>query len=270
MKAASDKRFASSRAVRDGSIGDRLLTNTIFGHTCLSTTSGFTIMEVMVAIMILAVSVVSIFGAQFTAVAATEFSKNITQAINLAECKMNEIELEILTEDGFKLGNVDESGECCEAMDDEHLDGEFECSWEIKVVELPDLSEALLGGADGGGGLLGDLSLGTSSLEENDPAEEGDFMGVVESFAPMLSDILSEGIRRVSVTVRWKQGAREPEYTLSQFVVHPTEGTMGLLTQAMADDGLSDSEGVGNAADTSMKRTISGTAGGGMFGGGLQ
>jgi hypothetical protein len=200
-------------------------------------------MEVMVAIMILAVSVVSIFGAQFTAVAATEFSKNITQAINLGECKMNEIELEILTEDGFKLGNVESSGDCCEAMDDERIDGEFECSWEIKVVELPDLSQALLGGADGGGGLLGGFDLGTSSLDQNEAAEDGDFMGVIESFAPMLSDILSEGIRRVTVTVKWKQGNREPEYTLSQFVVHPTEGTLGLLNEAMTAGDMLDSEG---------------------------
>ena len=106
-----------------------------------NTSRGFTIMEVMVAIMILAVSVVSIFGAQFAAVATTEYSKHITQAINLAECRMNEIELEVLTDDGFKLGNVESSGECCESMEDEKI-GDYECSWEIKVVEIPDLGFA--------------------------------------------------------------------------------------------------------------------------------
>jgi hypothetical protein len=105
------------------------------------------------------------------------------------------------------------------------------------------LSQALLGGADGGGGLLGGFDLGTSSLDQNEAAEDGDFMGVIESFAPMLSDILSEGIRRVTVTVKWKQGNREPEYTLSQFVVHPTEGTLGLLNEAMTAGDMLDSEG---------------------------
>jgi len=212
----------------------------------VSKSRGFTIMEVMVAIMILAVSVVSIFGAQFAAVATTQFSKNITQAINLAECRMNEIELEVLTEDGFKLGDVESSGDCCEAMDDENV-GDYECSWEIKVVELPDLSQVLLDGEDGGTGLLGGLDLGTSSLNETSKNEDMGFMGAVEAFAPMLSDILSEGVRRVTVTVRWKQGNREPEYTLSQFIVHPTEGSLGLLNAAMtADDALAGEEAAGD------------------------
>ena len=209
---------------------------------------GFTIMEVMVAIMILAVSVVSIFGAQFTAVASTEYSKHITQAINLAECRMSEIELEVLTDDGFKLGNVESSGDCCEAMDDEDI-GDYECSWEIKVVEVPDLTEMLMGGGeDAGEGLLGGMGmdLGTSSLNETSPTDDMGFLGALESFAPMLSDILSEGIRRVTVTVHWKQGEREPEYTLSQFIVHPTEGSLGLLNQAMtAEDALTGADGEG-------------------------
>ncbi len=211
------------------------------------TCGGFTIMEVMVAIMILSVAIVSIFGAQFTAVATTEFSKNITHAVNLAECKMNELELEILTEDGFKLGDVDSHGDCCEYMEDEKI-GDFECFWEIKVVELPDMNQALMGGADGGG-LMGGFNLGTSDLNQNDPTEDLGIFGAIESLAPMLSDILSEGIRRVTVTVKWKQGNREPEYTLSQFIVHPTEGTLGLLNAAMQErqmleEGQSETPGI--------------------------
>ena len=73
---------------------------------------GFTVMEVMVAIMILAVSVVAIFGAQFAAVATTDFSKYTTHAIQLARCRMSEIELEIQVENGFEEGDVISSGDC--------------------------------------------------------------------------------------------------------------------------------------------------------------
>lgn len=214
---------------------------------------GFTIMEVMVAIMILAVSVVSIFGAQFTAVATTEFSKNITHAVNLAECRMNEIELEVLTEDGFKLGDVESSGDCCEAMENERI-GDYECFWEIKAVDIPDLSQAFFSdGADAGTGLFGGgMDLGTSSLSESSKTDDQSFMGKLESFAPMLSGILSEGIRRVTVTVRWKQGKREPEYTLSQFIVHPTEGTLGLLNAAMiAEDAIGDTTDESSSEESS-------------------
>ncbi len=194
--------------------------------------SGFTIIEVMVAIMILAVSVVSIFGAQFAAVATTEFSRGVTHAINLAECKMNEIELQILTEDGFQLGDLEQSGECCEAMSDAELD-DFSCEWEIKAVELPSFTDMLMGG-DGGLGLMTDLDLGATPDDSTADDMGGDIMGVFESLAPMLSDMMSEGIRRVTVTVRWKQGKREPHFTLSQHVVHPTEGSLGLLNAAMS------------------------------------
>ncbi len=191
---------------------------------------GFTIMEVMVAMMILAVSVVSIFGAQFTAVASTEYSKHITQAMALAECRMSEISLEVLTEDGFQLGSVEESGDCCEAMKDEDI-GDYSCAWEIKPVELPDI-EALLtqGDADGGMGVFGDLGLGEAAEDE---AEGSDIFGLLSSFMPLLSDMLSEGIRRVTVTVEWHQGARTPKFVLSQHIVHPTEGSLGLMNQAL-------------------------------------
>lgn len=191
---------------------------------------GFTIIEVMVAMMILAVSVVSIFGAQFTAVATTEYSKHITQAMALAECRMSEISLKVLTEDGFQLGSVEESGDCCEAMEDEEI-GDYTCSWEIKPVELPDLESMLTeGDADGGLGLLGDLGLGEAAEDQGDDL---DIFGALSSFMPLLSDMLSEGIRRVTVTVEWKQGTRTPKFVLSQHIVHPTEGSLGLMNQAL-------------------------------------
>jgi hypothetical protein len=212
----------------------------------------------MVAIMILAVSVISIFGAQFAAVATTEFSRGITHAINLADCKMSEIELKILTEDGFQLGEVSEHGECCEMMDDADLDN-YECEWEIKPVELPSFTEMLAGGVDGGGlGLLGDLDLGASPDDSPEGEEGADILSSIEAFAPMLSDMLSEGIRRVTVTVKWKQGNREPEFTLSQFIVHPTEGSLGLLNAAMTAGEEEDAEGAedGNTGATGLPQGV--------------
>jgi hypothetical protein len=203
---------------------------------------GFTIMEVMVAIMILSVSVVSIFGAQFAAVATTEYSKHMTYALTLAECRMSEIELDVLTEDGFQLGTVTSSGDCCEAIEDEKI-GDYTCSWEIKPVELPDI-EALLsaGGADGGMGLLEDLDLGVDAEEE---AEGLDIFGTLSAFLPLLSDMLAEGIRRVTVTVKWQQGSREREFSLSQHIVHPTEGSLGLMNAALMGQ---DTEGTGDSS----------------------
>ncbi len=216
------------------------------------TSQGFTIMEVMMAVLILAVSVTSIFGAQFAAVATVEYSRYSTHAIQLARCRMSEIELEIQTENGFEESDVVSSGDCCEMLEGE-LDVDFSCNWEIKTIDLPDIT-TLMSGADGGMGMLGDLTggmggdMGTGSVQ--DSMDDFGMMGMISSFAPMLSEMLHQAIRRVTVTVEWEQGMRSKkrEFVLSQYLTHPTQGPLQLLTAAadandraeMAEDAVSD------------------------------
>jgi len=208
--------------------------------------AGFTIMEVMVSIMILAVSVVSIFGAQFAAVATTEFAKHSTQAIQLARCRMSEIELDIQVENGFEEADVEMEGDCCEMLEGESGLDDFTCSWEIKTIELPDLTTMMTGGGgpDGGGGFLGDFGL--------DDMDDGfGAMGMASAFAPMLSDMLRQAIRRVTVTVEWKQGSKKKEFVLSQYLTHPTQGPLEFMHNAasaaeMAEDGFAPDMNSGN------------------------
>lgn len=196
------------------------------------------------AIMILAVSVVSIFGAQFATVATTDYSKHMTQAMQIARCRMSEIELEIQMENGFEESDVETSGDCCEFLENESDIGEFSCSWEIKTVELPDITTLLSGAADGGagaGGMLGDMGMDLSgSPEDMGP------LSMVASFAPMLSDMLKQGIRRVTVTVEWEKGGRKREFKLAQYLTHPTQGPLQLMqnaaTAAEAYESMNDPE----------------------------
>ncbi len=189
--------------------------------------AGFTIMEVMVAVMILAVSVVAIFGAQFAAVATTDFSRYTTNAIQLARCRMSEIELEIVTENGFEEADVETSGDCCELLEGEEDLDAFSCRWQIEAVELPDLTSAMSGGADGGGGLLGDMG-----GMFGDSMDEMGMMGMAATFMPMMSEILRQAIRRVTVTVEWEQGSKKREFVLAQYLTHPTQGPLELMQSA--------------------------------------
>lgn len=199
---------------------------------------GFTIMEVMVAIMILAVSVVSIFGAQFAAVATTEFAKHSTQAIQLAKCRMSEIELEVQVENGFEEADVETTGDCCELLEGESELDEFTCSWEIKTIELPDLSTMMTGGGpDGGGGFLGDFGM-------DDTGDGFGAMGMASAFAPMLSDMLRQAIRRVTVTVEWNQGSKKKEFVLSQYLTHPTQGPLEMMHNAANAADMAEEEGL--------------------------
>ena len=227
--------------------------------------NGFTIMEVMVSIMILSISVVSIFGAQFAAVATTEFSSNLTHALNLAKCRISEVELEVLNENGFQIADVEESGDCCEAIKDEVPDN-FHCEWEVKRIEFPDIESLLSGaGADGGLDLLGDLDLGGTgglSADDNDPGGGMDLLGGLSSFMPLITDMLGEGIRRVTVTVKWEQGKREKEFVLSQFIVHPSQGSQDLFNAALLL-GAGGVDGDQDALDPSAGGSGSGSRSGG-------
>jgi prepilin-type N-terminal cleavage/methylation domain-containing protein len=201
--------------------------------------AGFTLIEVMVSIMILAISVVSIYGAQFATVATVTYASYATKGIQLARCRMSEIELEIQVDNGFETTDVTSSGDCCEMMEGEADD--FTCRWEIKSIELPDLSTLLSSGADGGTG-MGDLSmledLGMSGdMSGAGGAGDTGMLGMVQSFLPFLTEMLQEAIRRVTVTVEWEQGTRKREFMLSQFLVHPTQGPLQLMNAAadMAD-----------------------------------
>jgi prepilin-type N-terminal cleavage/methylation domain-containing protein len=190
---------------------------------------GFTVIEVMVAILILAVSVTAIFGAQYAAVVSVEYSRGITSAVQLARCKMSEIELEFLTEGGFEEGDATGSGECCEAAEGE--DKEFSCRWEIKRIELPDPSQMMsagglgddLTGGDAASGMFGGgMGMGM-----------GMEAGLISSLAPMITGMLEEAIRRVTVTVEWRQGSRERRLEVVQYVTHPTQGPLELMQQSM-------------------------------------
>ena len=97
---------------------------------------GFTLVEVLVAVLILAFSVVSAFGAQSGAVATRNYIEDISVALQLARCKMNEIELTVRDEGGFQELDVDEEGPCCEISDRT----DFSCNWKLERVELPEMT----------------------------------------------------------------------------------------------------------------------------------
>ncbi|MBN2802874.1 MAG: prepilin-type N-terminal cleavage/methylation domain-containing protein [Deltaproteobacteria bacterium] len=219
-----------------------------------SSPAGFTIIEVMIAVLLLSMSLVAIFGAQFSAVATAGYVKNITTATELGRCKMSEIELDFQLE-GFQLDSVTDSGDCCEFMEGE-LPGEFTCEWEIKTITFPDMTDAMAGGlsgsgdTDSGGGLMSSV-LGTSV---NDPAMSGILdqqlggmdedsmesmgMGMISEFMPTITSLLEQAIRRVTVKVMWKEGIHEKDFTLVQYVTNPTEGPLKLLQDAATIDAL--------------------------------
>jgi type II secretion system protein I len=208
---------------------------------------GFTIIEVMVAMLIFAIAIVSIFGAQFSAIATTEFARNTTMATELARCRMSELELEFLQNGGFEEGDVTQSGPCCETLEGDENAENYTCTWEIKTIVLPDMTQ-MMSGTDGGlgGGMFGDLLGDSTGDSTGDDAMGGVGMDMMSAFLPTVTDLLEQAIRRVTVTVEWElSDGDKRDLSVVQFVTHPTQGPLQLLQQASATDQMAEQLGLG-------------------------
>jgi general secretion pathway protein I len=188
---------------------------------------GFTLLEVMVAIAILAVSLTAIFASQGGAIKVAHRARKVTVASLLARCKMGEIE-QMIHEEGFPaIERGDEDG-CCE---DAEVEG-FTCDWVVERVELPepgvegdgaekDTIDTEEGGEEAAGldlagaGSVEDVLSGSGGLGGGDMITE---MAMSYAF-PILQDPIEEQIRRAKVEVRWHEGSRERSFIVVQYLV---------------------------------------------------
>jgi general secretion pathway protein I len=208
----------------------------------------FTLLEVLVAIAILGLGLTVILGSQVGLFTNAARGEHLTIATNLARCKMGEIEVKLLSL-GYQLTDEHDEGTCCEGEDE--LEVGYRCTWKIERVTLPELP--LNGGLDGGvnnpagdGGLdLGAISMLTGlnkpgGQQLGDKAKPADLAQTLASapspmgLAPMmmsmvyptLKPMLEASIRKVSVTVQYKEGKFDRELAITQYVTNPQQGQL--------------------------------------------
>jgi general secretion pathway protein I len=135
--------------------------------------AGFTLIEVMVAVVILAIGLTSLFTSEAGAVRIAQRARTTTIATMLARCKMGEVE-ERVSKGGFPAEIIDGRDECCTGG--EH-DG-FSCSWKVERIVLPEMGgeEGDTGGTGGGGKLAGGFTGGRD--------EKGAGLGLAPGAAP--------------------------------------------------------------------------------------
>ena len=96
--------------------------------------AGFTLIEVMVAVAILALAFTAIFSSEGGAIKVAQRARQIETAVSLVRCKMGEIDEKLLNE-GLPAIEAHDTDGCCE---DAERPG-FECEWHIDRVVLPDV-----------------------------------------------------------------------------------------------------------------------------------
>ncbi|HLU47527.1 MAG TPA: type II secretion system protein [Planctomycetota bacterium] len=185
---------------------------------------GFTLLEVMVAVAILAIALTAILSSEVGAMRVANRARRTNVATLLARCKMAEVEEQVSREG---LPAIDDRGEdeCCE---DAEVEG-YRCEWTIDRIVLPELgvsSESSLGGDEDEEGEEGEspsFDPGSPPSSEEMLAGGGDVDGITQmamSMAyPSLKPALEERVRRAIVTVKWFEGSREHSFDVVQFLV---------------------------------------------------
>jgi general secretion pathway protein I len=240
---------------------------------------GFSLLEVMFAVALFGAVVTFILSAQGGLIASNKRAASMSQAVELARCRMSELEEKQLKLGYPEIEEKDTSTICC---DDKEVEG-YSCDWQVERVKLP---EATALGGDGGlssllGGGLG-LDAGLSSLTSGLPTSipssigtillnpaggagldlDGGLTGIGQSMQqsfggagaqgllsmvfsivyPSLKPVLESAIRRITVTVKWKEGAADREFVLTQYVTNPSRA--GLLASMMDAGTFADGGGL--------------------------
>ncbi len=185
--------------------------------------SGFTLLEIMVAVAILASTLVVLLSIVTNNVRSTNHAKMTTAATFLARTKMVEIEDEIL-DNGFtdndevKAGTFRDLGY-----------PQFRCDTLIERIELPsDLAQKARDQAT------------TQTQDSKDPMSmlTGFMGGMMSSFIDPVRLGLQESVRKVTVRVLWDEhGRRDQTFEVVQYLTDPAKLDLALNPGAGATTG---------------------------------
>jgi general secretion pathway protein I len=227
--------------------------------------SGFTLLEVMIALAILASALVVLLEISSQDVRAVYRAKLMTIATGLARSKMYDLEAD-LVKNGFADSPEAQSGDFTD-------EAQPKFKWEatFEKVELPSAdtmsSDATKPPALGSGDtkLPTDKSTSSDALMNLAGGSSSGALGasMVQMYLPLIGPILSDAIRKVTLTVKWKVGDEEESIKIICFFTDTK--AIDLALQAMS---LTTGTGTGTGTKPGGAGGGSGGSGGGGGGGG--
>lgn len=234
---------------------------------------GFTLLEVVIALGILAVALVVLVQGQASAVMSARDAEHLIRATQLAEEKMMELQL-LAEREGFSDQDIDEDGDF-EEFGNEEFRGEgldldlgdqlreYRWAYTIRKIEIkmpPDI-----GGVTSG--LAADGYYGEEKSQQMDASSAPD-LGDVGISGDTITETLSDYIREVRVRIWWGEDPADESQMveLTSHVVNPT-GVMEAGGGAGGGAGNGDSSGAGAGGAKNKKRNTSRGGGQGTKGG---
>jgi general secretion pathway protein I len=193
---------------------------------------GFTLLEVMISLAILAVALVAISDLNGGAVAMHAYSRRATEATLLLRGKMLDVEDE-LQKDGFSDFSDEKHGDFGE-------EGYPDYSWSAEIIK-PDVQLdpsqllTLIGGGAPGSSASGNVGASATALASSLGGAQNALSGLqTGGAASMLSgplggmlsgqmttfiETLKKSVREIRLSVKWQDGKETKDVTASQIIV---------------------------------------------------
>ena len=204
--------------------------------------AGFCLLEILIAVSILAFALIALLGHQGVIIQASDYSNRVSQAIFLLEGKLLDVKHKILSDSVDVFDNCEDGD-----FKDEGFRGRNRNGYQWKVcafkLEIQDgateqLTErlmALLSGATGMGGdgstMSGIGGLNASQLGGLDPAAGmSKAMGQIAMASGMIPTFLQQledQVRKVRIEVSWRDQTRTRKVILERFVTSLGSDTSG-------------------------------------------
>lgn len=156
----------------------------------LSEESGFTLLEVIIAMTIMVLAFAAILSIESGGITAAEKTRQVNIVSMLARNKMIEMEYEIENK-SFDEVKKEDGGDFQPPFEN------FRWTSEIKEVKFPALN--LSGAASG----------------EEDKGGAKEVSDITTLLTKLITNFLSKSVREVAVTIYWKRPASEQKFTVS-------------------------------------------------------
>jgi general secretion pathway protein I len=197
---------------------------------------GFSLIEVMIAITILAAALTWIVVGMARNIQAENHAKLMSTASFLARYKMNDVEDDLYTK-GFSDFEKDQVGTFEER-------GFERFAWKVVIdkVEMPSSDQVQT--------MMGKANDAKNAIAGTDPAQQqqqgtdsqspiGQGMAAMSSLYPVIKQVLEDGIRRMTVQVLWYEGHQQFDVSVVAYYTDPSKVDVAAASVASGSLGAS-------------------------------
>jgi general secretion pathway protein I len=164
--------------------------------------NGFSLLEVMLALAILAVSLLWMFMAQTRSIRMAGEARTLTVATELARTKLEDCKFKTLKE-GFSINDTHDDGDFADLG---YKNYTWEChtyAFDLPAPDANTIAEGMKAGAESKG------------------QEGGQFgAGMIAPFLALVGTTLKEAIKELVVIVKWKSGNQDKELRVTTHIVN--------------------------------------------------